>query len=201
MDGKNTTHATTLCVYQSGYFGKAPVKSQLADHSKKKQRSLDSAMIVQDIQEFSSHGKRPKVPDFVGKVSDHWFQCMGPLHSSACEMDLAWALCRLLPMKIFNVDLSPIDLVDPAQQKVPGWSGFHATVSSASLGKTVIGYCPMIEGSPTEYSTVYTVMKISQKMMASLQQKNCVLTFDLAIYCKAKEIQWRAPREFSNMTI
>ena len=47
----------------------------------------------------------------------------------------------------------------------------------------------MINGSPTEYSTVYTAMKNVQAMMAVLNQKHSVITFDLAIYTKAKEIQ------------
>ena len=54
----------------------------------------------------------------------------------------------------------------------------------------------MIEGSPTEYSTIYTGMKTAQQVMASRGQKTVVLTFDLAIYVKAKEIQWRVPDEF-----
>ena len=59
----------------------------------------------------------------------------------------------------------------------------------------------MINGSPTETSTVYTVIKQIQKMMSSLGQEYSVITFDLAIYMKAKEIQWRNPREFDKTVI
>lgn len=59
----------------------------------------------------------------------------------------------------------------------------------------------MINGSPTEYSTVYTAMKKVQAMMEVLDQKHSVITFDLAIYMKAKEIQWRRPEEFKNTVI
>ena len=47
---------------------------------------------------------------------------------------------------------------------------------------TNIGYCPIINGSPTKFSTVYIVMKNVQSMMACLDQNDSVITFDLAIY-------------------
>ena len=59
----------------------------------------------------------------------------------------------------------------------------------------------MIAGSPTEYSTVYTVLKTVQAMTKSLDQRNSVVTFDLAIYTKAKEIQWRYPEEFETLVV
>ena len=37
--------------------------------------------------------------------------------------------------------------------------------------------------------------------MDVLRQKHSVITFDLAIYMKAKEIQWRRPEEFKNTVI
>ena len=38
-------------------------------------------------------------------------------------------------------------------------------------------------------------------MMESLQQRETVITFDLAIYIKAKEIQMRHPEEFADTVI
>ena len=38
-------------------------------------------------------------------------------------------------------------------------------------------------------------------MMKTLQQKHTILTFDEAIYCKAKEIQWRCQDEFKETVI
>ena len=40
-----------------------------------------------------------------------------------------------------------------------------------------------------------------QAISASLRQKCSVVTFDLAIYCRAKEIQWHYPNEFKDLTI
>ena len=82
-------------------------------------------------------------------------------------------------------------------QLLPGWSAFNSRISTVSPPVTSVGYCPMINASSAEYSTIYTVMKNAQ-MMASLQQKHSVITFDVAIYSKAKEIQWRQHEEFKD---
>ena len=44
-------------------------------------------------------------------------------------------------------------------------------------------------------------MRYVQKSMAQLGQLNSVITFDEAIYCKAKEIQWRHEDEFGDTVI
>ena len=68
------------------------------------------------------------------------------IHSEACMMDLTWALVRMPPLKLFGVDLFLSE-----KQRVPGWSGFNAVVLSCVPVLTNIGYCPMIDGSPTEF--------------------------------------------------
>ena len=35
---------------------------------------------------------------------------------------------------------------EDAPQKVPGWSGFNAAVSSTTPEPSVVGYCPVIRG-------------------------------------------------------
>ena len=40
-----------------------------------------------------------------------------------------------------------------------------------------------------------------QEMFKHLQQSTAVITFDLALYSKAKEIHWRYPEEFQNLVI
>ena len=141
------------------------------------------------------HGKRPVARNFVGKVSEDWF--FTEQRAEASRLDFAWAILRLCPQKLFKVDISPKDLA----QEVPGWSGFHATISKTLPFSTTIGYCPMINATSVEFSTIYTVMKKAQAMMATLGQAKSVITFDLAIYAKAKEIQWKRPDEFSDTII
>ena len=66
---------------------------------------------------------------------------------------------------------------------------------------SAIGYCPMLNGSSTHFSTIYTVMKNVQKMCAAIAQTDSVLTFNMAIYIKAKLIQWSSPDEFKDTVI
>ena len=49
-------------------------------------------------------------------------------------------------------------------QMVLGWSGFKAAVTSNTPIPSVVGYCPMIEASPTELSTVYTLLTLKRRM-------------------------------------
>eukprot|EP00058_Branchiostoma_floridae_P009808 XP_002595296.1 hypothetical protein BRAFLDRAFT_128105 [Branchiostoma floridae] len=199
LDGKNTTHATTLVLFQRGTYGPAPRSQTLGDHSVKK-KSLTSSCAT-EILDFSACGKRPAVTTFLNKVGE----LIGRQedHDSICTtamVDMEWVLMRMLPTKLVDVSLHQ----NRPDQSIPGWSGFHAAVTSTfspHMLSTVIGYCPMIQGSPTEYSTVYTVMKQVQAMMKHLDQEDSVITFDLAIYSMAKEIQWRLPEEFSDTVI
>lgn len=170
LDGKNTTHATTFVLYQRGSYGPTPKRNVVGDHSRRIRslESLESPAICQSLREFSAHGKRPAVTKFQKKIKTKWFQINESLHSASCNMDLAWAILRMTPVKLFEVDL-----ICTEKQKVPGWSSFNAIVHPQTPTRTNIGYCPMIDASPTEFCTVYTVMKNVQAMMASLGQKDC----------------------------
>jgi hypothetical protein len=101
-------------------------------------------------------------------------------------MDLTWALGRMSPTKLF--DITEVTAVW-AEQLIPSWSGFTSMLFPGTTRPTVIGYCPMINGSFTELSTVYTVIKKVQNICSSLQQRDMVITSDLAIYAKAKQIK------------
>ena len=115
----------------------------------------------------------------------------------ALKEKTAWFLLRL------NKHSSLLSASDAenGQQTIPSWSAFNATVSPVTAQCTNVGYCPMIGGSAAEYSTIYTVMKTIQDISAILGQTKSVVTFDLAIYSKVEEIQWRCPDEFKHLVI
>ena len=104
----------------------------------------------------------------------------------------------MFPVTLFKVD-ADVDVT--SDQTVHSWSGFNTLLTPCVTVTTSIGYCPMINGSSTEYSTIYTVLKTAQKMVAAVGKSDCVITFDLAIYMKAKEIQWRLVEEFKDTVI
>ena len=194
IDGKNTTHATTLVVYQRKQYGPIPPRQIHADHSQRR-RSLDSARNTLPIQEVSLCGRRAPLTSFLGQFKMEWLQCNNQLLSSYAQ-DLVWMLLRLHSTAIFQESGIPLP-----EQSIPGWSGFHSRYFSEIPVSTVIGYCPIINGSATEYSTIFTLMKVSQEMARRLQQDDSIITFDLAIYIKAKQLQMKFPEEFKNTVI
>jgi hypothetical protein len=62
-----------------------------------------------------------------------------------------------------------------------------------------IGYCEVIDASPTELPVVYNVLKRSISMADQLNQQDVVVVFDQAIYAKALEIIWKHPVEFKRV--
>ena len=200
LNGRNTTHVTILVMYQKGLFSSKQygnVAGNFADHSRK-QRSLGKSTANIGILDCGVHGKRAAVVDHIGNIKKEWYKYAHEENSALHSMDLIWALLRMSPTELSKIQINSIN---PRDQKVPSWSAFNALVSSNFTEITRIGYCPLIKGSPTEFSTVYTIMKTTQKISKSLGQKTSVVTFDLAIYVKAKELQWRRPKESSDTVI
>lgn len=105
-------------------------------------------------------------------------------------MDQAWILCRCLPTKLLSC----------STQTVPSWSSLNNRINMASI-QTEIAYLPLWDSSPTQLSTVYTVMLSLQNLTRHLGQKNTIVTFDQAIYKLAKEIQWKRPEQFEDMVV
>ena len=73
LDGKNTTHATTMVVYQRKAFGPDLPTAPLVDLTTKR-RSLQSTSSIYDIQECYAHGRRPAVSTYVKQVENKWFE-------------------------------------------------------------------------------------------------------------------------------
>ena len=68
IDGKNTTHATTVVVYQPRRaFGPEPQATIAGNHTERR-RSLKRGGSVYELQECSAYGRRPKVTQYTGTV-------------------------------------------------------------------------------------------------------------------------------------
>ena len=85
-----------------------------------------------------------------------------------------------------------------ARLLVPSWSPFNAILYPEIPCSTNITFYPLLDASPMEFSTVYTVMKHAQEICQKIGQLEAVITFHLAIYVKAKETQLNFPAGFSN---
>ena len=117
----------------------------------------------------------------------NWFKTNFAVSNENFESDLTWVLVRLCPTKLFEVTLGDDELLP--DNLTPGWSAFNAMASTVNVNVTAVGYCPMIPKLPKDYSVVYSIMKTVQKIISKTSQVNTVITFDEAIYCKAKDIQ------------
>ena len=95
LDGKNTTCATTLVLYQAGHFGPRPPTIVHGDYSTKR-RSLGILSPVQDILDCSAQGKRPAVNCFLNKSKEDLHSSAKPLLSSVKSMDSAWYLLKAI---------------------------------------------------------------------------------------------------------
>lgn len=92
--------------------------------------------------------------------------------------------------------------IPSAQQTVPAWRGFNAVASEQNKPpKSVVGYCQLIDASPTDLSTVYTILKKSVEMASQLNLPDTVVVFDQAIYAKALEVIWKRPDEFKSVVL
>ena len=96
LDGKSTTHATTLVEYQKKPFGAMPPPKVHADL--RKERSLTWISAYDEILECSAHSKRPAVKDFIGKLKPGGavFTTTDE-YKSSCAMDLTADCYRVLP--------------------------------------------------------------------------------------------------------
>ena len=123
LDGKQTTHATTLVVYQRQPFGAKPPPKIHADHTSRR-RSLEQPMQCQLMHECSVRGKRPAVMSFVGRTEESF---VSSEDSTAADnlRELAWFLLRLNRKDVLKADDTC------GEQSIPGWSAFNAELSSS----------------------------------------------------------------------
>ena len=122
-----------------------------------------------------------------------FFQCSRD-HEVSRQVDIAWVFLRLCPKKLFDINFERT-----GNQKMPGWTVFHAMISHRVYGPTNIGYCQAIAAPPTDFNTVYTVLKTAESMFQRLRQQVVILTWDEELYSKAQIIKWRNLEEFRNV--
>ncbi len=87
----------------------------------------------------------------------------------AQKLDFAYVLVKMVPNdNIF-----------------PGWTGFNTVLCNDDIPNVSrVGYLPVIDASPTEYSTINTILKRSNDIADTLQLQYVTLVFDEAVYSK-----------------
>ena len=198
LDGKNTTHATFMVVFQRRPYGPESPPIQMANHSDRR-RSLQAGRRIYELQESSAIGRRPQVSFCNGQVQEEWFKGENELFQSASRADEVWKVMRLHPTSL--TEPQPSEVI--GSQSIPGWSAFNSILYPDLPQLSMVGYWPLIDGASTEFSIVYTVLKHAQAISNIMGQEDTVITFDLAIYVKAKQThaQWNFPEEFYDVVI
>ena len=85
-----------------------------------------------------------------------------------------------------------VSKMSESETPLPGWTGFNTLLQSSRIPlPSTIAYLPVIDASPTEMSTVNTILRKSIKIADQLDLKTIVLVFDQAIYYKAQQIRWK----------
>ena len=198
IDGKLTTHATSLVLYQRCLKENNVLSSKAKDLPKRvRERSLERiADYRPHIRTFSAGSRKPPATNLLDNVDRGWF--LDPICNetvAAILLDQAWLFCRLCPVRLFEVD------IENPEQVIPSWTAFNMYVSETSPSLSVVGYCQMIPAQATDMSTIYTVLDTVDTMMSKYGQTHSVVTFDGALYSKAKEIQWRMPDRFKYLIL
>ena len=98
-----------------------------------------------------------------------------------------------------NISDSLLHIIQEAQS-IPSWTGFNAILCESSVPrKSVVGYCPTVDASSTEFSTIYTLLVRSIKMADQIGKHDVPVVFDQAIYAEAVEVICQRSEELSRV--
>ena len=93
-------------------------------------------------------------------------------------LDLTYVLLKMIPS-----DDLPV---------LPGWTGFNTLLRKDNIPNiSRVGYLPVIDASPTEYSTINAILKRSTEIADKLQLQYVTLVFDKAVYAKIQHVRWK----------
>ncbi len=106
---------------------------------------------------------------------------------TASKLDLAYIL---------------IKYICAANEVLPGWTGFNTILFSQEPPQVSrVGYLPVIDASPTEYSTINTILTRSKDIADKLELKYAVLVSDEAVYAKVQQVRWKEVTFFNRFVV
>ena len=170
LSGRGTTHHTNGIMLQS--FASETISTATRQPLRK---GVSSFKAPPQIPIEPYHQSKRQGPHNLGQ----------PMEAETCRMDThsaAQAELAYVLVKSTYADGCTI----------PSWTGFHTLLQGENtLQKSALYYLPVIEASPTEMSTVNTILKRSVQIAEQLELDHIVLVFDQAIYAKAQQIRWK----------
>lgn len=183
LDGKGTFHATQCAAFQCGVNPDSSCNKDIG-----KSRSLGPSL-PDDFHKILNSGyvvrQRPK-PIFDIKIQQQWFKTEKYVLDQAKSRDIAWLLCRM---------------EGPNQQHIPAWTGFNHLVSQSDTDVNSVGHMPILTAPADDMNTVYTLITRCKHISDSLSLSHTVITFDQALYYRAKEIIWLKHPELKSVIV
>ena len=194
--GAGTTHCTNGIIIQRSIANTSQPQPTLqaepdssATKSKKRHQRALNPPVAPELQYVA--GARPEPP---GQHSYHVNVGDSQYLEKAQSSDRTWLILRMC-----KTDSAKLGRCEELQTVLP-WSGFNAAIGSVPR-QSEIGYLPVIPQSPTEFATVYELLKRSCATSKQLNQPHTIITVDQAIYCKAQEIRWKNMEEFKSVVL
>ena len=159
--GKGTTHCTNGIVVQ-----RKPLTCALPpDTSNTQNRSKNRSISCISTDVLPYHSGPRQGPDALEIDVTTIKQASPKIAVYARVIDFGWILCRI------PIEDTLFSLAQNQRQVIPAWSGFNVLLRKDSIPcGSSIGYCQVIEASPTELPTVYTVLQRSLQMAQQLGQ-------------------------------
>jgi len=127
-----------------------------------------------------------QLPFFDVEIQQEWYKSENTILNQAKARDMSWLLCRM---------------EDPDHQRIPAWTGFNHVVSQYESEVTRIGHMPILPVPADDMDTIYTVIARCKYIAELLNISHTIMTFDQALYCRAKELVWSNQPGFKNVII
>ncbi|XP_028408500.1 uncharacterized protein LOC114531056 [Dendronephthya gigantea] len=84
----------------------------------------------------------------------------------------------------------------------PGWTGFNTMLNETEIpNESRIGYLPVIDNSPTEYSTINAILESGVDIANALQLDHIVMVFDEAVYAKVQQVRWKNEMFYNKLVV
>lgn len=84
----------------------------------------------------------------------------------------------------------------------PGWTGFNTLLFDDEIpDESRVGYLTIINANPTEYPTIYAILKRSIEIADKLKLKYSVVVFDEGLYAKIQQVRWKEKEFYERLVI
>lgn len=92
--------------------------------------------------------------------------------------------------------------VDSSEEIIfPAWTGYNTLLCEDIPDESRVGYLPIINANPTEYPTIFAILKRSLDIANKLKLKDAVVVFDKGLYAKIQQVRWKEEQFYDRLII